>query len=128
LLKTIFYSHTLTCSPTLINSFYPISLSLSFTNIDYFLTSPLFSLLSHFSLSHAIVCSWWFNDCGPTVCGYNLVGEAMRHNGEVGLIWWVSVLVSFGCFLSVMLVLSQWCLRGLGLFWWVSVGLEHKNQ
>ena len=50
------------------------------------------------------------------VCGSNLVGEVMRHSGDVGLIWWVSVLVDFGCFLSVVLVLSRWFLGGLGLF------------
>ena len=59
---------------------------------------PHFSLLSLFckitSLSLSLLCLCLFlvfGGYGLVVCGYDLVGEIMRHGGDVGLIWWVSV-------------------------------------
>ena len=61
--------------------------------------SSVFSLLFHFSALCSLFflspmpcdCSWWFRGCAPTVHGSNLVGEVLRHVGNVGLIWWVLV-------------------------------------
>ena len=61
--------------------------------------SSVFSLLSPLSLLCSLFflcpvpcdCSWWFRGCASVVHGSNLVGEVIRHDGNVGLIWWVSV-------------------------------------
>ena len=63
-----------------------------------------------------------FGGYGLVVCGYDLVGEIMRHGGDVGLIWWVSVATRSWS------VFSRWCrfflilvvpiLSQLFLPWW----------
>ena len=46
--------------------------------------------MPHFSLS--CLCLFLvFDSCGLAVRGFDLVGEVMRHGGNVGLIWWVLV-------------------------------------
>ena len=73
------------------------------------LLSSLSSITSLFSvLSFSPMpcdCSWWFHGCALMIRGFDLVGEVIRHGGDVGLIWWVSVAWLF-------------CLGGL--IWWVS--------
>ena len=46
--------------------------------------SSLSSLTSLFSFFHAFICSWWFGSGFVWFNGWD-------HDGDVGLIWWVSV-------------------------------------
>ena len=68
-------------------------MTLSFSLSLCFLLFPFSFLFFVFIHSCAFVCAWWFSDYGPAIVVKRHSGGStivvMRHDGDVGLIWWV---------------------------------------